>query len=122
MTDENNIQFFLAIAIPEAQILDGINSLLEFKVETMDCRISDSVGFLQITEYSEGFKLGCLISWPEDIKPDLSAPEFSGLLAKEFDCEILCESDDGSWCFSKPNHEPRKVAIKELDDGIMLDS
>ncbi len=122
MTDENNIQFFLPIAIPEAQILDGINSLLDFKVETMDCRISDSVGFLQVTEYSEGFKLGCLISWPEHIEPNLSAPELSELLAKEFDCEILCESGDDSWYFSKPNHKPLRVAIKELNGGIILDS
>lgn len=120
MIEENSMQFFLDRAIPETQILNGINSLLNFQVETLDIPIENSDGFLQVTEYSEGFKLGCLISWPHEVKPNLETTGLGGLLAEKFQCEILCETNDAEWYLVEPGSKTKKVVIRDLEDGIAL--
>lgn len=120
MNEEHSMQFFLSNLIPEDKIINEINSVLNFLVETIDISVKNSVGFLQVMEYSEGFKLGCLISWPENVQPNLDVKELGELLTEKFRCEILCEANDNEWYLVKPSGETTKVTVKNLDDGIAV--
>ena len=120
MNEECSMQLFLSKSISEDSILIGINSVLNFQIETVDTKVENAVGFLQLTEYSSGFKLGCLISWPESVKPNIDVKKLSEALTDNFQCEILCEMINNEWYLFKPGLEAIQVEIQELGDGITV--
>jgi hypothetical protein len=120
MNEERSMQLFLSKKISEDNILIGINSVLNFQIETIDTKVDNALGFLQLTEYSSGFKVGCLISWPESVKPNINVKKLSEALTEKFKCEILCETINNEWFLVKPGPEAIKVEVLELGDGITV--
>lgn len=118
MNEERSMQFFLSNSISEDKIVAGINSVLNFQVETIGISVDNAVGFLQVTEYSKGFKLGCLISWPESVRPNLNIKQLGKHLAEILQCEILCEEINNKWYLIKPGCSTIHVTVKDLEDGI----
>ncbi|MEC4722591.1 hypothetical protein RY831_25835 [Noviherbaspirillum sp. CPCC 100848] len=122
MANTQSLQIFLNQGKPEQDLLIFLGSLLGFLVESTDCEIPNATGFVQVTDYIQGFKQGLLITWPSTAQLSLEPAEIARSIATNLDVSVLLESelDENGWILASPSGQLKKTTVTYLDDGIDL--
>ncbi|MGJ7505187.1 hypothetical protein ACSFA3_22730 [Variovorax sp. RHLX14] len=120
MVSVQSIQFFLKKECPETKILKELNSTLGFSVESLDVKIENAIGFLQVDMHSMGFRQSFLLSWPESVAPVISPQKAMRGLAIAVQMEVLLEPQtvDQPWQLTRATGEQQDVDVMELSDGV----
>ncbi|WEF34257.1 hypothetical protein [Pseudoduganella chitinolytica] len=90
------------------------------EVESFEHPLADAIGFMQFTQYTEGFAQGALISWPSEITLPVTETELVEQLAMKLNATVLLESTAklGIWLTAFGNSPAVETTVKYLDDGI----
>ena len=117
------MQLFLEESRPEINTVGALNSLLGFAVDSLQCETAGSVGFVQISNYTQGFPQGLLITWPGEIALSSTPLSLVTALAKKLSTNILVEQYEGEddWILISPGGFVENVAVEILDDGITIE-
>jgi hypothetical protein len=120
VANTQSIQFFLKSEKTEEDILDFLGNTIGFLVESTDVEISDSVGFAQISSYTQGFEQGVLVTWPRAIELILTPHELIEIMAARLSVSVLLEpaADGDVWLLAKPDGSVKNANVSYLDDGI----
>lgn len=117
-----SMQFFLESKQPIDGVLRALAEELRFSVSALEHDDAQAPAFGQITDYTQGYRQGFLISWPAHLgKVDVR--RIGQRLASRFHCHALVELDspENAWLVVSPDGNGRVVNVSILDDGIEVD-
>ena len=123
MGKATSIQLFFRSARPESELLRVLAQFIGIAVECVDIPVPDAVGFAQFTQYTEGFVLGVLVSWPPHVSLELNEISLVERLAGHLKTEVLLESIKlpDRWLLAKQNGCAADARVRYLDDGVELE-
>ncbi|MCG8069774.1 MAG: hypothetical protein JAY84_18155 [Candidatus Thiodiazotropha taylori] len=118
-----SLQFFVEQRLDENKLINYLNLFLPRGVESIDSPLDDADYFLQVQEYSDGFRVGLNISWRDDQELDVDEFELAKSIAKEFTVNILLENsdDENNWWLIDSAGNRFVARVEELEDGITMD-
>jgi hypothetical protein len=104
----------------EEDILSLLGTTIGFLVESTEIDIPDSVGFAQISNYTQGFEQGILVTWPSDVELALEPSEIIMMIATRLNVTVLLEPNEERhvWLLAKPDGSMKSTGISYLEDGI----
>ncbi|MWP63291.1 hypothetical protein [Gilliamella sp. Pas-s25] len=121
------IDLYLQNQRSEHEILANLEFIIGLKIESVNFPCNESLLFVLLMEYSQGFKQGLSIMWSDDLNITLDGKSIAQKLACALNVSILFDSslfEDSSannndkWFLVKSNGMLRQVDIAILDDGI----
>ncbi|MGE0085050.1 MAG: hypothetical protein AB7S75_11590 [Desulfococcaceae bacterium] len=117
-----SLQIFIEKRLEEATLIDCLNNILSFSVESLDIPIEEAEYFIQLQDFSVGFHSGLNISWRDDKALDIDENALTLLIAKTFNTKVLFESgvEKVKWCMVDENGRKYEVSILEMEDGICI--
>ena len=123
MDNIQTIQFLIEKYRPEEDILSSINSILTTPVTSTNFDVPDSVGFMQLNEYSEGFSQSALLSFPVSVLVKIDEEDLVKKLANSLNARVLLQPDgddeENPWALASPNSPVlEKVYVDFLDGGV----
>jgi hypothetical protein len=118
VANTQSMQFFLRTAKSEEEILELLSTAMGFPVESTDLEVPDAIGFAQITEYSEGFEQGILVTWPANLERKIELDIVARAVAVGFQVKVLLEVGEDDWILANPDGILNSTNIIYLDDGI----
>ena len=125
MDNPKMMQFSLMDERSEESVLDLLNEMLGFSVESMDFEIPNSLGFAQVMLRDDGYRHSFTILWPSNIHQKSSSEEVAKKIAIVLNVCVLLElpskeaSDNDIWLLINPDGRIRKTPIKYLEDGVV---
>lgn len=113
-------QFFARDDIEDGVFLKTAHTFFGFEIASLECDENNASAFAQITRYSEGFRVGYLISWPDKLSLAGNIESIVQNLSNKLQSEMLLEPDthESLWQLFSPGKEIRLVSPILLDDGI----
>lgn len=120
MTNTKSMQVFLMTEKTEEDILNLLGTTVGFLVESTDIDVPNSVGFAQISNYTQGFEQGVLVTWPNDVELALKPSEIVKIIAARLNVAVLLEPNEEGhvWLLAKPDGSMKSTSVSYLDDGI----
>lgn len=122
MDSTNSMQFFFESKQPIDGVLRTLAEELRFSVSAVDHDDVQAPAFGQITDYTQGYRQGFLISWSAHLG-EVDVRRVGQRLASRFHCHALVELDspEDAWLVASPDGSARIVNVSILDDGIEVD-
>lgn len=126
MTDQNFMNFFVEQAAQDPAVVDACSRARGVALESDADPREGSVGFLQVTPFSEGFEMGLCIIWPRSTPVTLPQEAVAQGIARELRWRVLFDEADPAaasgerWILATPEGALSTVDIREYDDGIGL--
>lgn len=120
MANCKSMQIFFSEEVSEQDVLALLGTALGFLIGSTDVEVPGALGFAQVTSYSQGYKQGMLISWPNNVELRGHADETIKRLARHFRVRVLLEPDEdqADWLVAHPDGTVSSTAVDYLDDGI----
>ena len=114
------LQLFVERTVDEPSLLAVIGAHVSGGVESLDMHRPGARFFAMMIDYSQGFRTGVNLSRvPDD--DSLDEVGLATALARDLSTRVLWESGAGDvWSMVGPDGRVRTVAVRELEDGMMV--
>ncbi|GLE58664.1 hypothetical protein BKG83_20600 [Mycobacteroides chelonae] len=126
MNDPSYLNFFVERAASDAAVVAACTRASGCALESDGHTIDDPQGYVQITEYTDGFRMGlCIIAAP-DVPVTRSHEAVAQAIARELRQRVLFDIEDPStasgerWILAMPDGAVSTVDIVEYEDGVGL--
>lgn len=123
---ENFMNFFIEEVRSEIDVLKACTKATGLRLESETQLHADSVGYVQIVDYDEGFRMGICISWHPECGFQRSQEEVAPSLAKDLRLKVLFDVADSAqpskekWILVLPDGQLRSAEVEELENGVAL--
>ena len=121
-TDVRSMQFFLKDLRQESVVLEVLKEAIGIVVDSSNTPIDEAIGVLQMDDYSQGYRTGCLASWPATAGTQVDEHKVAHFLAKRLTISVLMEipQSEPLWLLTSPDGSQALVPVRVLEDGIDL--
>ncbi|WP_078310873.1 MULTISPECIES: hypothetical protein [unclassified Mycobacterium] len=126
MTDPNYMNFFVERAASDAAVVMACTKACGLALESDGHPVDDADGYVQITEYTDGFAMGLCIIWPPTTRMPRSQDAVAQTIAHELRQRVLFDIEDAGadsgerWILATPGGAASTVDIVEYEDGVGL--
>lgn len=126
MTDSNYMNFFVERVASDMPVVIACTTACGFTLESDGHPVDDADGYVQITEYTDGFEMGLCIIWPPTAPMTRSQEAVAQTIAHELRQRVLFDIEDPSaesgerWILATPGGAASTVGVVEYEDGVGL--
>ncbi|WP_078326604.1 hypothetical protein [Mycobacteroides salmoniphilum] len=126
MTDPNYMNFYVERAASDAPVVMACAKACGLALESDGHPVDDADGYVQITEYTDGFEMGLCIIWPPTAPMPRPQEAVAQTIAHELRQRVLFDIDDASadsgerWILATPDGAASTVDVVEYEDGVGL--
>jgi hypothetical protein len=126
MKTSNFMNFFVKEASPYQADVLACSQATGLLLESDGHPVQNSNGFVQITEYDQGFRMAVCITWNPSVHPCRPQEVVALNLAKELQQQVLFDVEDPAapsgeqWILAMPNGTIKTVAVLEYENGVGL--
>ncbi|MUM17148.1 MULTISPECIES: hypothetical protein [unclassified Mycobacteroides] len=126
MTDQNYMNFFVERPASAASVLRACATACGLLLESDDHPVDDADGYLQITQYTDGFEMGLCIIWPPTSPVTRPQEAVAQAIADELRQRVIFDVEDANaesgerWILATPGGTVAEVDVVEYDDGVGL--
>ncbi len=122
------VQIFIDKTIDESCLIEYLNQYTLGGFASIDNPADNASYFIQLVDYSEGFKTGLNISWADSKRLAIDKTNLVEYLASELMANVLWEETDidygyeGKWFLTDNKGHHFAVRVQDLKDGIGVDT
>lgn len=126
MIDQNYMNFFVERPASGASVMQACTAACGIPLESDDYPVDEADGYVQITQYTDGFAMGLCVIWPLTAPVTRSQEDVARAIAHAlrqrvlFDVEDPAEDSGERWILAAPGGTVSTVHVVEYDDGVGL--
>lgn len=126
MTDQNHMNFFVERPASEASVVAAGTRACGVALESDGHPVDDAQGYVQVTEYKNGFEMGLCIIWPPTSPVTRTQEAVAQNIARELRQRVLFDVEDPGaetgerWILAAPDGAISTVDVVEYEDGVGL--
>ncbi|ORB50594.1 hypothetical protein BST43_21900 [Mycobacteroides saopaulense] len=126
MDDQNYMNFFVERPASDAAVVGACARACGIALESDKHPDEDAHGYVQITQYTDGFAMGLCIIWPPTSPVTRPQESVARSIAHELRQRVLYDVEDPSadtgerWILATPGGAIATVDVTEYEDGVGL--